>query len=614
MLRIDLGCGDNKIEGFDGLDARPLPGVKYVADVRSLPFGDASVDELAARHVIEHFTRDQAMDVIREWRRVLKPGAPITIWCPNLLYIAEQYLQLPDIDKNPERKYHLIGWLYGEQNYPGNYHYFAYDWWLLSEFLLKAGFDRVEPLHDIHAQNLCVRAYNVKSAHSSRSVFHSRRSLPVPRDRDQRPKTRLPDSKTDVSRFSPSCLGGGTRPTAERPPRILVESTARVFGDSLLSYPLTAIFKAKYPGAYIAYAAGNVEKPLFEIAETVDEVTEKTVENPSVPLNDHKYDIILRGAFDVDEKWKPGKFIDGFDGPDGWDRVREQGVSLRFNYTESDIRKTDRILSKAEGHKKIMMFIPTRRPNMSIPWEISGWDIEKYQKVVDILNTERDDLHFFTFYGFQEQPDQLVSGKNVTDLGRIAAYDEVLLFSKADLLISTSTAVSAMIAPLVETPQIVIHTCEEDESPVWAGIPDKCVLPQARFTYLCSEKTTGEVISFVKPNAGGGIFEWNFNHYWDRKVIKRRMRLSHDVEPEAVAEEVIRRIDNPKAPGMEWFVPQGRSVCESCGLKQERGICIYDFKPRLRNGLWMGENTGSVILQSADRIADKQMQFDMEVS
>jgi predicted SAM-dependent methyltransferase len=583
MLRIDLGCGDNRIEGFDGLDARPLPGVKYVADVRSLPFGDASVDELAARHVIEHFTRDQAMNILREWRRVLKPGAPITIWCPNLLYIAEQYLHLPDIDKNPERKYHLLGWLYGEQNYPGNYHYFAYDWWLLSEFLLKAGFDRVEPLHDIHAQNLCVRAYNVK-----------------------------------ISNIS-SRIGKASGANQERPPKILVESTARVFGDSLLSYPLTAIFKAKYSGAHVAYAAGNVEKPLFEIAETVDEVTEKTVDNPSVPLNDRKYDIILRGAFDVDEKWQPGKFIDGFDGPDGWDRVREQGVNLRFKYTENDIRKAEGILSKAEARKKIMMFIPTRRPNMSIPWEISGWDIDKYQKVVDILNAERDDLHFFTFYGFQEQPEQPVSGKNVTDLGRIAAYDEVLLFSKADLLISTSTAVSAMIAPLVETPQIVIHTCEEDESPVWAGIPDKCVLPQARFTYLCSEKTTGEVISFVKPNAGGRIFEWNFNHYWDRKIIRRRMRVSHDIEPEVVAEEVIRRINDSETPGREWFMPQGRSVCESCRLKQEKGICIYDFKPRLRNGLWMGENTGSVMLQSIDRqngIADKlsEMRFDMELS
>ncbi len=583
MLRVDLGCGDNKIEGFDGLDLRPLPGVKYIADVRNLPFDNASVDELAARHVIEHFTKDEAMDILREWRRVLKPGAPITIWCPNLLYIAEQYLQLPDKEKNPERKYHLLGWLYGEQNYPGNYHYFAYDWWLLSEFLLKAGFERIDPIHDIHSQNLCVRAYNVATEESGRPAFHSGQKLQE------------------------------TRPAKDNPPRILVESTARVFGDSLLSYPLTAIFKAKYPGAHVAYAAGKIEKPLFEIAETIDEVTEKTVDNPSVPINDHKYDIILRGAFDVDEKWQPEKFIDGFDGPDGWDRVREQGVKLRFNYTQSDIREVDRILSKADGRKKIMMFIPTRRPNMSIPWEISGWDIEKYQKVVDILNTERDDLHFFTFYGFQERPDQLVSAKNVTDLGRIAAYDEVLLFSKADLLISTSTAVSAMIAPLVETPQVVIHTCEEDESPVWAGIPDKCVLPQARFTYLCSEKTTGEVISFVKPKAGGRIFEWNFNHYWDRQVVKRRMRMSHDIQPETVAEEVIRRIDNPEAPGREWFMPHGCSVCESCRLKHEKGICIYDFKPRLRNGLWMGENTGSVMLHSANRITDKLSEIRLEL-
>ncbi len=575
-LRIDLGCGDSPIEGFDGLDVRPLPGVKYVSDVRQLPFKDGTVDELAARHVIEHFTRQEAAEVLREWRRVLKPGAPITIWCPNLLYIAEEYLKLPDIDKNPERKYHLLGWLYGEQNYDTNFHYFAYDWWLLGEMLIKTGFAKVDSLHDLHAQNLCVRAYNA----------------------------------TSVQKAAPTL-----RHTLA--PKVLVESTARVFGDSLLSYPLTAIFKAKYPGAVVSYAAGKIERPLFDIASTIDEVTEKTIDNPAVPLNDGKYDMILRGAFDVDEKWKPRRFIDGFDGPDGWDKVIDSGNLLSFNYPEGDLKRLRDVLARSEGKKRVMMFIPTPRPNMSIPWEISGWDIANYQRVVELLNSERRDLEFFAFYGHQETSHDAIRGPNVTQLGRLAAYEEVLWFSHIDMLISTSTSVSGMIAPLVETPQVVIHTCEEDSSPVWSGIPDKCVLPQLRFLYLCSHKTTGEVISFVKPEAGGRIYEWEFNHFWKRSVVKRRMRESHDVKPEAVAEEVLRRLSNPDSPGKEWTLPEGRSICESCRLKQELDICIYDFKPRLRNGLWMGENRGSVRTaapQSTAEMMNRLSQADKQLN
>lgn len=558
-LRIDLGAGTEPLQGFESLDIRPLEGVKYVSDVRKLPFEDGSVDELAARHLIEHFTRYEVGEVLKEWCRVLKPGGIITIWCPNLLYIAEQYVNLPDIDKNTERKFNLIGWLYGGQEYEYNFHYFAYDWWILGEFLLKAGFSKVDLLSDLHAQNLCVRAFKpVKTA-----------------------------KKSSYARV-------------DRPPKILVESTARVFGDSLLSYPLTAIFKAKYPDAQVSYAAGPIEKPLFEIAETVDEVTEKTIDNLSVPLNDGKYDVILRGAFDVDEKWHPEKYIDGFDGPDGWDKVEQAGIHLNFKYPRDEIDKVKNQLEPYEGKKKVMLFIPSPRPNMSIPWEISGWDMENYQRLVDILNAGRDDLQFFTFYGFQEEHSKLVSGPNVTNLGKLRAYDEVLWFQNIDMLVSTSTSVSAMIAPLVETPQVVIHTCEEDETPVWHGIPDKIVLPPLRFLYMCSRKTTGEVISFVKPEAGGKIWTWNFNNYFEGKVIPRRMRVSHDVKAETIAEEVDRRLNSPSAPGREWFIPQGETSYKYCKLPEKYLKAIHDYKPRLKNGKVIGEETESVLLQTGD--------------
>lgn len=562
MLKIDLGCGEEVREGFEGLDIREVPGVRYVADARRIPFDDSSVDELNASRLVEYLGVNELEEFLREWHRVLKPGGKLHIETLDLPRMIQELSAALRHGRESSRLRDLVKLMYGAQDHEYDFVKQLYDIGSLKRALEDSGFDQPRPL---------------------------------PGRDPLRIQIEVQKSEDDIREESHRALANGPRKEATAP-KILVESIARVFGDSLLSYPLTAIFKAKYPGAYVAYAAGKIERPLFEIAETVDEVTEKTIDNPSVPLNDYKYDVVLRGAFDVDEKWQPRRFIDGFDGPDGWDRVLDSGIHLNFKYPQKEIDRVDKLLARSNGKKKVMLFIPTYRPNMSIPWEISGWDEEKYRRLVEILNNERNDIDFYTFYSAQEESKRLSDIANVTDLGRLVAYEEVLLFQKMDLLISTSTAVSAMIAPLVETPQIVIHTCQDDEAPVWGGIPDKCVLPQLRFTYLCSEKTTGEVISFVKPDRGGKLYEWEFSHYWSKSIIRRRMRSSHDVTPERVAEETMRRLDNPTAPGREWFVPQGESICGHCRLKQDYGICIYDFEPRLRNGLWMGENTGSVLL------------------
>jgi len=567
MLKIDLGCGEIVKEGYSGLDIRALPGTKYVADARRLPLSGESVDELNASYFIEYLPARELKDYLQEWLRVLTPGGRLHIETPNLEAVARKLSDALAKDDDSMRVRELTELMYGRQEHSYDYVKRIYGKNTLTRILKESGFANVEISSTTDPLILRVDA--------------SRDAVSSPKNS----KLTLANSHREVHE-------------EEKGPRILIESIARVFGDSLLSYPLTAIFKAKYPGSHVAYAAGKIEKPLFEISETVDEVTEKTVDNPSVPLNDHKYDIVLRGAFDVDEKWQPKKYIEGFDGPEGWERVLSKGIRPRFNYPQKDIDRIANLLSKSDGKKKVMLFIPTWRPNMSIPWEISGWDAGNYRKLVELINRERNDVDFYTFYSAQEESSNLSDIPNVTDLGRLAAYDEVLLFKNMDLLVSTSTAVSAMIAPLVETPQVVIHTCEDDESPVWGGIPDKCVLPQLRLTYLCSEKTTGEVISFVKPDPGGRIFEWDFSHYWSKRVIRRRMRQSHDVSPERVAVEVMRRLDNPDAPGREWFVPQGESICNHCRLKNDYGICIYDFEPKLRNGLWMGENTGSVLIDS----------------
>lgn len=85
LLKIDLGCGPNKREGFVGVDERPFDGkVDVVTDLRQKwPWPDNSVDEAVASHFIEHLEADERVHFVNELYRVLKVGASAQVITPH---------------------------------------------------------------------------------------------------------------------------------------------------------------------------------------------------------------------------------------------------------------------------------------------------------------------------------------------------------------------------------------------------------------------------------------------------------------------------------------------------------------------------------------------------
>jgi FkbM family methyltransferase len=82
MLRVDIGCGDSKPNGFIGVDICPGEQVDIVADIsQAFPFEDSSVDELRAYDVVEHLP--DRINTMNEIWRVCKPGAKINIVVPS---------------------------------------------------------------------------------------------------------------------------------------------------------------------------------------------------------------------------------------------------------------------------------------------------------------------------------------------------------------------------------------------------------------------------------------------------------------------------------------------------------------------------------------------------
>lgn len=81
-LRLDIACGQNKTQGFFGVDIAPGEGVDLVYDLENFPwpFEDSSVDEVVCSHYVEH-TKD-LMKFMNELYRIMKPGAKAMIYAP----------------------------------------------------------------------------------------------------------------------------------------------------------------------------------------------------------------------------------------------------------------------------------------------------------------------------------------------------------------------------------------------------------------------------------------------------------------------------------------------------------------------------------------------------
>lgn len=84
-LKLDLGCGPNKREGFIGVDALPFDGkVDQVLDLRKpWPWKDGSVDEVHTSHFLEHLTNNERVHFFNELYRVLRAEAKASIIVPS---------------------------------------------------------------------------------------------------------------------------------------------------------------------------------------------------------------------------------------------------------------------------------------------------------------------------------------------------------------------------------------------------------------------------------------------------------------------------------------------------------------------------------------------------
>ena len=139
-MKLHLGCGPRFIPGFIHVDLAPLKHVDHVGPVEDLHWvADDSVDLIYASHVLEHFPRAATLDVLREWRRVLRPGGTLRLAVPDFAACAKIYHEQGLADGLSG----VIGLVSGGQRDAYDFHKTIFDEQFLTRLLRQAEFSEV---------------------------------------------------------------------------------------------------------------------------------------------------------------------------------------------------------------------------------------------------------------------------------------------------------------------------------------------------------------------------------------------------------------------------------------------------------------------------------------
>jgi predicted SAM-dependent methyltransferase len=156
------------------IDINPFNRKDIWLDVRlGLPFPNGSVDAIYCSHMLEHFFAPQAVNLLRECHRVLKPNGGIRLVTPHLGKAIAAYLSndvgyfsdFPDTRRS-------IGGRFVNHMLCRDQHRLMFDFSFMEESLAAAGFDEIVEYAPLESRSfpigdLCVFERETKETHNS---------------------------------------------------------------------------------------------------------------------------------------------------------------------------------------------------------------------------------------------------------------------------------------------------------------------------------------------------------------------------------------------------------------------------------------------------------------
>lgn len=151
LLRLNLGCGENLLDGFVNIDLYDVRPQVVKTDIAGpLPYESGSVDKIVCYQTIEHVPYNKSQTMFAEWCRVLKPGAHAIVETPDIDVIARKILMEDGL--TDQMIYNLVGEYYRpwdkdryddwEMN-AASIHRNPWNFGRLSDVALSAGFTRI---------------------------------------------------------------------------------------------------------------------------------------------------------------------------------------------------------------------------------------------------------------------------------------------------------------------------------------------------------------------------------------------------------------------------------------------------------------------------------------
>jgi len=138
-MKLHLGCGKRNFgEDWVHIDGGTHEHL-HSQDITALPFEGGTVELVYASHVLEYFDREEAVDVLKEWKRVLVPEGTLRVAVPDFEAMVRLYVETSaSLDK-------FLGPLYGRMNMGDKkiYHKTVYDEYSLKALLFENGFRNI---------------------------------------------------------------------------------------------------------------------------------------------------------------------------------------------------------------------------------------------------------------------------------------------------------------------------------------------------------------------------------------------------------------------------------------------------------------------------------------
>lgn len=156
-IRLNLGCGDERLDGFVNVDLRSDCHADVVADVTSLAdYPDGSVEMIRAFDLLEHFPASRTCRILRCWWRLLRDDGELILKVPNLEALAAAFLATDE----PRLRRVLIRNIYGGHRWGPDGAWDAHHtgWWPteIEDVLADCGFT---PVSNDRQLNMTVEAF-----------------------------------------------------------------------------------------------------------------------------------------------------------------------------------------------------------------------------------------------------------------------------------------------------------------------------------------------------------------------------------------------------------------------------------------------------------------------